>query len=50
MGGYVAGQDPDLIWRCNYGQASLIISVRNFDQASFDESVKALQELFEGMA
>ena len=51
MGGYVAGQDPDLdlavqLW------PSLIDHIRqNYDQkASFDESVKALQGLFEGMA
>ena len=51
MGGYVAGQDPDLdlavqLW------PSLIDHIRqNFDQkASFDESVRALQGLFEGMA
>ena len=50
MGGYVAGQDPDLdlavqLW------PSLIDHIRqNYDQkASFEKSVNALQGLFEGV-
>ena len=50
MGGYVAGQDPDLdlavqLW------PSLIDHIRqNYDQkASFEVSVNALQGLFEGV-
>ena len=50
MGGYVAGQDPDLDLAVQLWPSPIDHIRQSYDQkASFQDSVNALQKLFEGV-